>query len=1082
MRVKTEAARNLLRQCTARISTGTDRGTGFWVGPGTLLTCSHVVTDSEHHLRDDVVVEWMQDGHFTPYPASAVLATAVEVDLALLTLTVPPPIHPCAFLSPLVSTRDQLTSYGYPSLYPDGDQATFDGEGSSVQAGYPLLKVKDGQVDFGASGSPVLNDRLRSVCSVLTLSRDVNSALGGRATPIEVAFNEWPKLRELQAAALTQDRGWRELTPLGACFDIQTEEQEGLFRGELGQRQSNVPLPLTTYYDSFVRHEPWHKWVESIFGSLSRAREEMIQWFPEIPEIASPSYSANYDLIVASVRQTVAGPLPTSVVSKQTDLEARKQSLFQQRNRTGPTQAISAELESIALQLKATWDLRNLLDEIAYRTEQPRFGKCLLILGDVGSGKTHFLASLLTKEIDHPDRGTFVLLIRPRSLANARLEDFLLSSICKRTDVDWDSLEEFDHYLSSFECPPRLIVAIDDFHTMSDGTGFLDQVKSCVSRYTQLHSLSWVMAIEHQRYLQIVGENAFWDAYGYEPSGGGSSTDPSATARLGPWIQLDDLNWQTRAGIRILQEVARTSKDRGSSLLPKLGHLDEETLRYVSKPFIAWVLFECSDKMSAASLVNLNFLEFVASFWDTLLPRIGEDERWQQRLKTCVGLITTYLVEHGDFSPGEAELAEFVIAKAKGKSDLSEPGNTPSAIGKLERGGLLRGFDAPDPELDVIRKIELTFDVFWNWKLGQRLVTEYERAKKGNSLEFLERWFRKNAGYSAEGRGILEFFLLSIPQVDNAKIWRGAAESARVPAGAVWFAASKVRPPDRDELAILLLRPLPRLRDQLWDLFGFIYFLASLSTSLPDGINTAELFRLLKPYYAALNAASLSDYFVYAVERCVSKITSLQELVETMVELSGCEVMGIADPVAQISIDALKRLEDNPGKRVATIIDYLRRVPPFSVDGKEHTEDRFYYSDWIIYIFCSDLIDHGGIEAYNDLVGARWYRAREFGIRPSLARRMNKEANFAFGDWYRASFPAPLNEYAALVYRAARSNIPAEREAAFFMIRHTRATHKGNFVVVDPHFRPILARILADPELGWIVAKYRDFFRANGLG
>src|ERR1700730_3955996 len=215
------------------------------------------------------------------------------------------------------------------------------------------------------------------------------------------------------------------------------------------------------------------------------------------------------------------------------------------------------------------------------------------------------------------------------------------------------------------------------------------------------------------------------------------------------------------------------------------------------------MLLDIRAQLANASLADLNFIDFIRKFWEVLLPRITEDHRIQKRLKTCVTLIASYLMEQGNFSPSESELIDFVVARAKGKSDLSEPENTLAAVRMLETGGVLRGFDVPDPDLGSIRKIELTFDVFWNWNLGTRLRRELERAKAGNPTDFLEQWFKKYVTDPITGSGILEFFLLSLEEASNPgdkptggdEIWRWAAVSPRVPAGSVWFAASKTHPP-----------------------------------------------------------------------------------------------------------------------------------------------------------------------------------------------------------------------------------------------------------------------------------------------
>jgi hypothetical protein len=1088
MQDETDQVRQLLQECTARISvSGQHAGTGFFVGPGVLLTCAHVVANDQSVLQGDVVVEWRQGDDFKSFPATAAVAQIPQLDLALVTITGIAPNHPTVWLSNLVSQGEMLTSYGYPTGYEEGDEASFVVEGASVREGYPLLKFKDGQADWGASGSPLLNNRLRSVCGVLTLSRNVTTAEGGRATPIELAFKVWPELLQLQAAAHLKNRLWANLMPLPLWYVAQSQQRERIFRDELNQRESVAPLPMADYWKSFIGQEPWHEYITRILGELNRKRSQVIKLIFDVPRIPAVDCSANYDGIVQALRPIVGGELSTWIQSKLNELNGQKQSLIRQQNQTGSRRDNDAELERVSSLIHLVAALREPLEDLSNQTKQPSFERCLLVLGDMGSGKTHFLASLLLHDDNGQSRETLVLLIRPRSVGQRKFKEYLLGEICERTGVQWKSLKEFDDYLSSFQPRPIFAVAVDDLQTTSDSSDFLEDLTSTISEHTQLHSFYWVITLDHQAYLQVAESSPFWKTYGYIHKETGSSDPESHPAQLGSWLQLDDLNWQQRTGVEIVRKVVERDPDQGTRLVSGLDHVSQLNLRHLTRPFIAWVLLDIRGQLTNTSLVDLNFIDFISKFWEMLLPRITTDGRIQKRLKTCVSLVTSYLMEHDDLLPPESELLDFVAQRAKGKSDLSDQGNTLAAVRMLERGGVLRAFDASDPELGSIRRIELTFDVFWNWNLAERLRRELEREKEREPADFLERWFKKYAADSITGSGILEFFLLSLeePGDPNEKpiraeeLWRLAALSRRVPPGSVWFAASKIHPPAQDRLATLLLRPLPPLRDQSRDLFGFIYFLASLATGFPEGLTTSEIFGLLKGQYLALKTASLSDYFVYTVRRCLPCARTIGELVETMVQLDGCEVLGVAEEVANLSINALQRFESKYVALTSSILQYLRGISHAWLDGEKPSADRYFYREWVINIYCQRLLDTAEIDAYQILSEAGWYRAKELGINTLLAREMIKEANFAFGDWYRGTWPSPLEEYVGLVSRVAESANPTEREAAFFMIRHTRATHKEISVLVDPAFRPVLARIACDPDLSKLTSRYREFFRVN---
>jgi hypothetical protein len=194
----------LLPDCTVRLSVNGSAatGTGFFVAPGYVLTCAHVVRTPDASLPQ-ITANWQGQN----YAASLVRATSAEYpDLALLQVT-SVPAHPCVYLYSGAAAGDDLYTYGYSDRYSQGESATFLCEGPS-NGSNELIKFKWGEVRPGLSGSPLLNMRTGAVCGVVKLTRGADTSMGGRATPIEQAFHEFPQLQEWQKQFHTQDARW----------------------------------------------------------------------------------------------------------------------------------------------------------------------------------------------------------------------------------------------------------------------------------------------------------------------------------------------------------------------------------------------------------------------------------------------------------------------------------------------------------------------------------------------------------------------------------------------------------------------------------------------------------------------------------------------------------------------------------------------------------------------------------------------------------------------------------------------------------------------------------------------------------
>lgn len=206
MQVTAVSLDDLFKSCTVKLSFAgsVGHGTGFFIAPGLILTCAHVVRQKVDQL---ISVQWQQQ------PLTAIverLAHDLETyDLALLRLS-NLLAHPCVWLDESVLPNDNLFSYGYPDDFPDGAPVTFEAEG--LTGGVPFIKFKFGQVRPGFSGSPLLNRRTGRVCGLIKFTRDRALDLGGGAIPTASILSQFPELVELQRQFHQCDRRWADST------------------------------------------------------------------------------------------------------------------------------------------------------------------------------------------------------------------------------------------------------------------------------------------------------------------------------------------------------------------------------------------------------------------------------------------------------------------------------------------------------------------------------------------------------------------------------------------------------------------------------------------------------------------------------------------------------------------------------------------------------------------------------------------------------------------------------------------------------------------------------------------------------
>jgi len=200
----------LLQQCTVKLSIPGQRGwgTGFFVAPGLILTCAHVV--KALGSPDRVQVRWQQQLAF----AEAELVQQIpDLDLTLLQFTSEKADLPCVFLDEGLRAGQELYFFGYPDEdFEHGCPVTVTCEGYTGDVP-PLIKFKLGQVRPGMSGSPLLNQHTGKVCGIVKFTRDRTSDLGGGAISTHIILEQFPKLRSLSKEFHERDRRWSALLP-----------------------------------------------------------------------------------------------------------------------------------------------------------------------------------------------------------------------------------------------------------------------------------------------------------------------------------------------------------------------------------------------------------------------------------------------------------------------------------------------------------------------------------------------------------------------------------------------------------------------------------------------------------------------------------------------------------------------------------------------------------------------------------------------------------------------------------------------------------------------------------------------------
>jgi hypothetical protein len=202
------------------------RGTAFFVGERTLLTCAHVVWPGDELQVATYGRDGRRDLPVTVTTRAPDLAAADPYpfpDVAVLTVAPGTPMdpHPVAWLDDSEPGED-LWAYGYTDEYRQGDAL---GHGARFRkAGQVQVSQADARMGWrmqgdrvrpGMSGAPVLDLLTGRVVGIVKRTADATQALGAYFTPLAVALPavaaEVAANRELNASPARDDEFARQL-------------------------------------------------------------------------------------------------------------------------------------------------------------------------------------------------------------------------------------------------------------------------------------------------------------------------------------------------------------------------------------------------------------------------------------------------------------------------------------------------------------------------------------------------------------------------------------------------------------------------------------------------------------------------------------------------------------------------------------------------------------------------------------------------------------------------------------------------------------------------------------------------------
>jgi hypothetical protein len=823
----------------------------------------------------------------------------------------------------------------------------------------------------------------------------------------------------------------------------------------LRRRTSAIPPPELGAVQNLLEAIPWHERIGDAIDDLSRASgPEPLSAMTCPPEITAPIVTAVRDLRDVSLEQTYAVIAEDVVEILAGALTPARRLLSCSRGRAARD---------------AAQGLSTAVERLSALTSEPRYERCLPVVGRLGAGKTHLIVRLLTPE--KRSLRTVFVLAPDVSTAQGGVLRMLIREAEEATGRAWRTLADLDAFVRNEH--GSLLAIVDDLHRWRSDAGFRVDLISSITKTTHLRSLRWLVTTDTTRLDDTLQDRDFWTLYGIrdhgDPAWPESSDRALRTSRSvavgAGWLNVDVLNTRDETGWRVYVDVAG---------MPNVEP-EPDFKAKLFKPDVAWMAIDLRSGHQLSDLLSLNSIELVEEYWrDVPIDELGVTARELEEASLLVGDV---VLDSQDGTLTREKLLTQLHKRAEDHAMLDHGVRAAAALDGL------RTLGAISYHLDEERQSErvvLELEAYWWWRVAQRLAARTDLF--GGSPEALAGALAASADAISRPdliEGVLQFLVLVADRREHdrktaEKICRDMLNSASLPSASVWLAG-----PDASaglQAALGRLASTPRNRDRR-ETFALMYFLI-------EGVHAfsrpAQRLELLCAPFARIVKFGLEAYLYSGAAHWLEQtpLESFAGALHAMRTLRGPSQSG-ADRVAEMARDILlERANSDLDLARITLYAYLRaesKTPPERRQADSRT-----FRQWLILRYCEAVFAKHGSEAFEWLARIDWYQRQGRQIAPIVRGDMKVIADLAAGYWYRRDAdPAGRADYERLVLKLARSSKPKDRCHAFELLRLSAPTAGRNDVPIDPELHLALTELWNQPGARKAIPELRQLYCAN---
>lgn len=709
--------------------------------------------------------------------------------------------------------------------------------------------------------------------------------------------------------------------------------------------------------------------------------------------------------------------------------------------------------------------IRQLQDFTRTWLDRGSFGVCMVVLGNFGSGRTFLVLTLIRKNLNTRSDEAAVWPVRlEHPDADVTAEDWILQATSKASGRQWRSLDQLDAYMAARK--RRVILVIDDFERLVQRRpAVAAEVRLLISRNTRFSSLRWLLLAQDTSYDALEAYTDFFRRYSIAPLDQEEwrNDRESASFFIDGAFMAEIMNRNAELGLTVIAENVADKEvwDR------TLENLDSPTRIRLSSPLLAAVAVQLAPNGSGV-LPTLHFNDFVDRLWK--LRTIARLEGASPlRIERMMLALSHLILEMGTLTPlptvVEAKLAK---TTGGGLDDLH-------ILAQLSFIRLPRA--SPIMQQPDIETIQLEFDIIWQSMMARQIAASLPN--DATAEQHVMTWMNAIPD-PAFKEGVWQFFLLQTDFLSKADRrascregrrdwWKfalrslfaeepGPAPLPGIPVAAALFAGVHASADSAAAIAGHLVAYGSVLQAKR-DIFAALYF-----SFFANGVRFANRCKIVARLAANILECDLQRYLRFQLAQAVDLEDAVQPLVAGLHTLSGIEILpngrdmvdSVCSRILEI-IDAQARENSRVfSETFKMTIVYLQQEAGIAaeeygrVGSKKPAGVPYFVREHALHFFLDHMLheQHSAVEAFDAFMDAQWYKETREDLHRRILAEMRREANLAFGRWYRwtraKGYERQSQTYHELVWslvKKARTGDQQSGEIAFFLLRHS----------VDPH-------------------------------